>query len=74
MMIIKEPELKVYKKTCDRCGCEFEYNVKDLSYVEKYDYRFNSFYRKRDIVCPFCQKRHDIEKEVAEEYYDLFER
>ena len=78
MKIIKEPKLTTYQKVCDRCGCEFEYNVQDVKCIQCYDYCYDcckaQSYTKKIIECPFCRKSFDVERNVNEEYLNIFIR
>ena len=41
MIKIIEQGQKTFTRTCDRCGCKFQYDLSDLSIVDH-------------IICPFC--------------------
>lgn len=63
MKIIKEGVLPVQRKTCDVCGCVFEYDFKDVDgAVED-----NGFGRSVDffVECPCCENTINLsDKEV----------
>lgn len=40
---------KEWQAKCPRCGCEFEYNVKDIQSM-----------RRDWVVCPECAQRIDV--------------
>ena len=41
MIKIIEQGQKTFTRTCDRCGCKFQYDLSDLSVVDH-------------IICPYC--------------------
>lgn len=45
--VIKEGKRKVFRVECDRCGCLFEYDHRDVDYTVTYYY----------VICPCCGKR-----------------
>ena len=54
--IIKQGKMTKFTKTCPDCGCEFEYEVSDLSTdyrvcLTTYPPKYNTY-----IVCPCCGK------------------
>ena len=55
--IIKDGKMTKFRKTCQDCGCEFEYEASDLSTdcgvcLTTYPPRYNTY-----VVCPCCGKR-----------------
>lgn len=57
MEIIKQGNPPKTRKTCDACGCEFEFTYKD---TEVYAF---GYIVGRKIVCPCCKKDFSLEKE-----------
>ena len=67
--ILKEGKIK-HNKTCDKCGCEFEFEAEDVTKRTAWDdhgghYPVADFY---EINCPWCNRtlslsRKDFEKE-----------
>lgn len=55
--IIKQGKITRFKKTCQDCGCEFEYEASDLIMdynvcLTTYPPKYNTY-----VVCPCCGKR-----------------
>ena len=44
----------IYNATCDKCGCEFEFEIEDIKSQERHPGG------KKTIECPYCHK--DITK------------
>ena len=61
MKVIRDGKKKVFRKTCEDCDCEFEYDLKDLQ--TDYSLMLTSYPGRyeRYVVCPCCGKRihHD---------------
>ena len=68
MKIIKEPKLTTCNKTCIRCGCEFEYDCKDLISV----FNINSAAYVKRIECPFCHNEMKADDKIVREFTNMF--
>lgn len=55
MGIIPKEEKNVYKTTCPKCNCEFEYNDDDIKIFDHPCYEY-----KKYINCPCCKLSIDI--------------
>lgn len=60
MKILKEGVLKTATKVCNECGCEMEYNNKDL--YSRNMSKMNPPIKEYYIVCPYCEKELFVDK------------
>lgn len=74
--IIKEGELPVKRVKCDYCGCEFEYDKRDVR-KERQGFDFNggikplSFYQENfyvySVACPYCHTEHSLPSDILDQ-------
>lgn len=50
---IQKPIRIIYKRACNHCGCEFEFEKGDCDYVDKALVGNVCFYTMK---CPYCKK------------------
>lgn len=69
--IIKEGELPVKRVKCDYCGCEFEYDKRD---VDKREFRdiarlsFPPIYEvDYSVACPYCHTGHTLSADILDQ-------
>ena len=56
MRIIREGNISSYRNTCPYCGCEYEYEDKDV----QFSYQYTSTGMKAYITCPCCKLSNEI--------------
>lgn len=63
--IIKEGELPVKRAKCDYCGCEFEYDKRDL------ELEGSAFYgeviKRYSVECPYCYTSHPLPADILDQ-------
>jgi hypothetical protein len=69
--IIKEGELPVKRVKCDYCGCEFEYDKRDVEEREIRDFARLSFppiYEvEYSVACPCCHTAHPLPADILDQ-------
>lgn len=51
--IIKNGELPMVGKKCERCGCEFKFDLREVDGHGRNKYEYSS-YTLYTIICPYC--------------------
>lgn len=68
--IIKEGELPVKRVRCDYCGCEFEYDKRDVAKRETHREYLSCACTSRTITydysvaCPYCHTSHPLPADI----------
>lgn len=69
--ITKEGELPVKRVKCDYCGCEFEYDKRDVVERVSHDFArlslpplFNTDY---PVACPYCHTAHPLPENILDQ-------
>lgn len=63
--IIKEGELPVKRAKCDYCGCEFEYDKRDV--VMEREVFYGSFIKRHSVECPYCYTEHPLLADILDQ-------
>lgn len=63
--IIKEGELPVKRVKCDYCGCEFEYDKRDLE--SESIVCCGTAIRRYSVVCPYCHTSHPLPMDILDQ-------
>lgn len=70
--IIKEGELPVKRVKCEYCGCEFEYDKRDVAKRERLGEGF-PYYAPRSltydysVACPYCHTNHPLPSDILDQ-------
>ncbi|MCM1068200.1 MAG: hypothetical protein NC418_11565 [Muribaculaceae bacterium] len=71
--IIKEGELPVKRVMCDYCGCEFEYDKRDVAKRETHREYLSCACTSRSITydysvaCPYCHTSHTLPADILDQ-------
>lgn len=71
--IIKEGELPVKRVKCDYCGCEFEYDKRDVAKRETHrEYlscacASSSITYDYSVACPYCHTNHPLPADIIDQ-------
>lgn len=68
MRVVKHGDMLLYREqehTCEQCGCQFMYTLKDIENYIDYQQEEKSFISKIYVKCPECHLAYFIERAAA---------